>query len=169
MPSAHSVLSGANAKDCSRHAEEAEKPYNEFLLKFLRAGNHDIDFATKILTSYVELRRHHPKYYEHSTYPDVMQHVYRQKIHTILPHRDKFRRRVYLWRPGKWNPDEISFTDSYCAGYMLCEMIAAEPMTQVAGCTVVTDCSDFGLKQLKSLSMENIRTSAKFMLVYISA
>ena len=36
----------------------------KFLLKFLRAGNHDVDFATNLLVNYLEMMKDHPKYYE---------------------------------------------------------------------------------------------------------
>ena len=138
-----------------------------FLLKFLRAGNNDCDDATKILINYVLLMRDHPKYYISSLQPDTIQKVYNEKIHTVLLHRDKHGRRVFIWRPGKWNPLTVSFTDCYCAMYMLCEMIALEPKTQIAGCTVVCDGSNIGLKQLTAMGIEDIRNCANFIQVTI--
>ena len=136
-----------------------------FLLKFLRAGNNRFETATKILINYVLLMRDHPKYYSSSLKPDVIQKVYDEEIHTVLPVRDKFKRRVFIWRPGKWNPDTISFTDCYCAMYMLCEMMALEPMTQVEGCTVVCEGSNIGFRQLRSMCLEDIKNSANFIQV----
>ena len=140
------------------HSEET----GSFLLKFLRAGNMNNEYAAKILNNYVRLMRDHPKYYATKVRPGWAQKVYEEKIHTVLPERDKFKRRVFIWRPGKWNPDNISFTDCYCAMYMLCEMMAIEPLTQIHGCTVVCDGSGIGLKQLKSMCLEDIRNSANF-------
>ena len=74
--------------------------------------------------------RNHPKYYLSSLSVDKIQIVFKEKIHTVLPHRDKHGRRVFIWRPGTWNPVCVNFTDCYCAMYMLCEMIALEPKTQ---------------------------------------
>ena len=136
-----------------------------FLLKFLRAGNNKFETATKILINYILLMRDNPKYYSSSLKPDVIQKVYNEKIHTILPKRDKFRRRVFIWRPGKWNPDSTSFTDTYCAMYMLCEMMALEPETQIEGCTVVCEGSNIGFRQLKSMCIEDIKNSANFIQV----
>ena len=136
-----------------------------FLLKFLRAGNNKFETATKILINYILLMRDHPKYYSSSLKPDVIQKVYDEKIHTVLPVRDKFQRRVFIWRPGKWNPETISFTDCYCAMYMLCEMMALEPMTQIEGCTVVCEGSNIGFRQLRSMCLEDIKNSANFIQV----
>ncbi len=54
------------------------------------------------------------------------------QAHTVLPHRDTHGRRVYIFRPGKWDPDKFTFTDCYAMGYMLSEMMALEPKTQVS-------------------------------------
>ena len=157
---------------CSSEGEESFPAFpmtsetsESFLLKFLRAGNNRFETATKILINYVLLMRDHPKYYSSSLKPDVIQKVYDEKIHTVLPVRDKFKRRVFIWRPGKWNPDTISFTDCYCAMYMLCEMMALEPMTQVEGCTVVCEGSNIGFRQLRSMCLEDIKNSANFIQV----
>ena len=109
--------------------------------------------------------KNHPRYYINSLHPDKIQSVLNEQIETVLLHRDKFGRRVFIFRPGKWDPDTISFTDCYCLMYMLCEMIALEPMTQIAGCTVVCEGSDLGFKQLRSIGLEDIKNSANFVKV----
>jgi hypothetical protein len=146
---------------------EKKTPERAFLLKFLRAGNYDCSVASKILINYILLMRDHPKYYLSSLCADKIQLVLKEKIHTVLPHRDKHGRRVFIWRPGKWNPTSFNFTDCYCAMYMLCEMMALEPKTQNKGCTVVCDGSNIGFKQLSSMGLEDIRNSANFIQVCI--
>ena len=136
-----------------------------FLLKFLRAANNNIENATKVLINYTLLIRDNEKYYRSILKPDAIQKVYKEKIHTVLPQRDRYRRRVFIWRPGKWNPNSANFTDLQAAMYMCCEMMAQEAVTQVTGCTVVCDGSNMGFKQLKSLKIDDIRISANFMQV----
>ena len=46
---------------------ECSESVRKFLLKFLRAGNHDVECATKILVNYLETMKDHPKYYESLT------------------------------------------------------------------------------------------------------
>ena len=145
--------------------EDAEDRGDEFLLKFLRAGNHDVENAAQILINYIRLMRDHPQYYKSCLNAEAIQQTFDEKIHTVLPHRDKFGRRIFVWRPGRWDPEKICFTDSYCATYMLCEMMAIEPMTQITGCIVVCEGSNMGLKQLKALSIEDIRNCANFIQV----
>ena len=167
QPFKHSSVTNDNMdEENGTHAFQIHSEQTgSFLLKFLRAGNMNNEYAAKILINYVRLMRDHPKYYATKIQPQLAQKVYDEKIHTVLPERDKFKRRVFIWRPGKWNPDTISFTECYCAMYMLCEMMAIEPLTQIHGCTVVCDGSGIGLKQLKSMCLEDIRNSANFVQV----
>ena len=136
-----------------------------FLLKFLRAGNHDIDYATQILLNYIRQFNIGPKYTKNVLNMDVIRRVYEDKIGTLLPHRDKYGRRVYFYRPGKWDPDTVCLDDCYCAGYMLCEAAAREPMSQVCGVTVICDAANFGFKQLRQFSIEDIKAFSTFMQV----
>ncbi len=58
--------------------------------------------------------------------------LYLQLAHTVLPWRDRHGRRVYVYRAGRWNPDRFTFAQCFKLGYMLSEMVAMEPKTQVA-------------------------------------
>ena len=158
-----------NAQDNKEiiHREKGYHAIAAFLLKFLRAGEGDCEVASEILINYILLMRDHPQYYSSSLLPDDIQRVFDEKIHTVLPFRDKYGRRVFVWRPGRWNPASINFTDCYCAMYMLCEMIALEPETQINGCTVVCDGGGIGFKQLSSMGIEDIRNCANFIQVHI--
>ena len=44
----------------------------------------------------------------------------------MLEHRDQNGRRVYIFRPGRWDPDIISVYHVFCGGYALSEMISME-------------------------------------------
>ena len=50
---------------------------------------------------------------------------------TVLPQRDQLGRRIaYMWF-AVWDPPRLSFAELYPGGYMLLEMMALEPKTQV--------------------------------------
>ena len=72
------------------------------------------------------------------------------------------------WGFANGNPDKISMEDCYCAGFLLCELAAKEPMSQVCGCTIITDATNFGFKQLRAFGVEDIKVSSKFMQVVLS-
>lgn len=77
--------------------------------------------------------------------------------------RDKHGRRVYVYRPGKWDPDKVNFCDVFCGGYMLCEMVSREEKTQIAGVTCVADGSNFGFKQFRNTGFNDLKWSAAFI------
>lgn len=72
--------------------------------------------------------------------------VWNAKINTMTEKRDKFGRRIYLFRlgilglvikmffdsfinPGKWDPDRVKLEDFYASAYVLLELAAREVMT----------------------------------------
>ena len=81
----------------------------------------------------------------------------------MLPHRDQYGRRVYIYRPGKWNPDKVHFNDVFCTGYSLCELVAPETKTQIAGVTCIADAEGFGFKQLRNFTLEHARNATNFV------
>ena len=72
---------------------------------------------------------------------------------------------MYLYRPGKWNPDKASFNDVFCYGAMLCELIGLEPESQIGGVTTVADAGGFGFKQFRNFGIEDAKNCAAFIQV----
>ena len=138
----------------------------KFLLKFLRAGNYDCQVATKILVNYILQMRNNPKYYSNCSDSERIKSVFNEKIYTMLLHRDKLGRRVFIHRPGQWNPSNVSFTDCYCVVYMLSEMIALEERTQISGCLGIVDGTNISLKQLTSKGLDDVKCCAQFIQVH---
>ncbi len=84
----------------------------------------------KVLTNYVKLLQEFPNYFAYTSLGELRL-VASQQTHTVLRTRDKHRRRVYVVRPGKWDPSKITYAQCYKFGFMLNEMVAQEPRTQV--------------------------------------
>ena len=80
--------------------------------------------------------------------------------------RDKYHRRVFLWRPGTWDPNVISLGDFYSCGFALMEIISLEEESQIAGVSVVCDSVDFGFKQLKNTSVGDLKFLSMFAQVF---
>ncbi len=119
-----------------------------FLLKLLRAGNvpmlafctreknyflaggFTVSGALEVLSSYVTLLNDCPQYFADTTAAQARA-IGSQMAHTILRSRDKYGRRVFLYRAKHWNPDRFSFGQCFKLSYMLSELVALEPKTQV--------------------------------------
>ncbi|XP_023347327.1 alpha-tocopherol transfer protein [Eurytemora carolleeae] len=136
---------------------------NGFYLKFLRGGLMDPETSMEIIRNYYKLKMNNPQYFKScSSIEELAKSTYPSQIQAMLPFRDGHGRRIYVFRPGKWNPDKIPFNDIFCASYMLCEMIAREERTQIAGITAIVDAQGFGFKQMRAIGLENGKNMASF-------
>ncbi len=85
--------------------------------------------AIDVLNNYVSHILESPRYMSRANSSEAAE-LCSMQAHTILPWRDSHGRRVYIFKPGNWNPDKFTFTDCFSLGYMLSELIALEPKTQ---------------------------------------
>ncbi len=84
--------------------------------------------ALKFLTNYVGLLRDFPLW---SVDEGETRGVASQLMHTVLRHRDKYGRRIHVFRSGMWDPEQFTFDQCYKFGFMLNELVALEGKTQV--------------------------------------
>ena len=63
----------------------------------------------------------------------------------------------------------IALGDFYSCGFALMEIISLEEETQIAGVSVVCDSVDFGFKQLKNISVCDLKFLAMFAQVFYHA
>merc|ERR1711971_67335 len=134
-----------------------------FFLMYLRAGLMSPNQGFQVMKNYFNLRSSNPEYFLRSTQLEFLaREVYSKQIHVMLPNRDREGRRVYIFRPGRWDPDKIALQDLFCAGYMLCEMVVREKETQIAGIVSITDASGFGFKHLRAIGLEDGKNMASF-------
>jgi len=134
-----------------------------FFLKFLRAGMMSPTQALEVMKNYFKLLETSPDIFQNSANLEkLVKTTFSQQIHCMLPHRDKYGRRVYVFRPGRWDPNKIPFVDVFCVGYLLSEMVVREEETQIAGLTAIVDATGFGFKHLRAIGMEDGKKMASF-------
>jgi len=136
---------------------------HRFWMMVLRSGGMNPEDGLKVLKNCLSMMKDYPQYFASSNPPTKLDYVFQQKIHTMLEHRDQYGRRVYIYRPGKWNPDKSNFNEVFCVGYALSELVALETKTQIAGVTTIADAKDFGFHQLRSFTLDNARSAASFV------
>ena len=54
----------------------------------------------------------HPTYFENCL-PSQLDKVFAEQINTMTESRDEYGRRVYIFRPGRWNPRYIISSKYY--------------------------------------------------------
>ena len=101
-----------------------------FLLRFLRAQKFDYERALKMLQRYFLMRKTWPQNFS-KTLPSLAKPIYEHLQQTVLLKRDHLGRRVFLFRAGAWDPTQVTPSDIFAANYLLLEMIAREPKSQV--------------------------------------
>ncbi len=124
-----------------------------------------MEASLRLLTNYVRLLREFPDYVAYNSSAEETRSVARLQTHTVLSGRDSHRRRVYVVRPGRWEPAQVSYAQCYRLGFMLNEMVALEPRTQVAGLTTIVDGAGFGLRHFRHLTVNDIRCGTRFLQV----
>lgn len=79
---------------------------DRFYLKLLRAGGGpDVNSAMKVLELYYKHLADCPQYFKYAI-PSETKYIFDGKMHAVLPHRDMHGRRVYVYRPGRWDPNK---------------------------------------------------------------
>jgi len=132
---------------------------NPFLLKFLRAKKFDYEKSFKMLQRYCAMRSKSPANFAKSL-PSLARDVLSCQLQTILPHRDRLARRVFMFRSGMWDTTTTSPEDLFSSNYLCLEMLAREQKTQISGIVAVVDMADFGWYHMMQLSVDYIRSMA---------
>ena len=117
------------------------------------------------MKNYEQFMKQNPTYFEKMGDFVKLQPVFDAQINTMLEHRDEDGRRVYVYRPGRSDPDVVKFSDIFMALFSFSEMVSEEPKTQVAGVTFVGDATGFGFRQARTFSIQDARTISSFIQV----
>lgn len=132
-----------------------------YLLKFLRATAFDQDAAYTLILKYFEMKADAKN---KQMFTDLrsaaVKHVVESGIIGVLPHRDKYGRKVVVIRPGTWDTSTITLADIFKTSFMLLIKIAEDEQTQIKGCVVLYDMNGMGFGHLTHVSPFYAKRSA---------
>lgn len=60
-------------------------------------------------------------------------------------------RKIFAFRPGKWDPSQRSLLDNLRANLIAIEMLIEDEQTQICGVVIVADFREFGFSQAKAM------------------
>lgn len=129
---------------------------DQFLIKFLRAKKFDYESSFRMLQRYLALRARSPANFE-KCLPSKINGLFEHQLQHILPHRDQFARRVFIFCSGKWDPSLITPQEIFTANYMCLELMAREPKTQIAGMVALVDMAGFGWYHMMQMTLDYIK------------
>jgi len=153
------ISSNVELKELSK-SELAED--DSFLIRYLRGSNWRVDTAVRLISSsHAQVQDYFP--YMSAGTPLELDHVWNKNLVSIPEERDQHGRRVFIFRLGAWNPQDITTHEFFTAAFTLFELVAQEERTQVAGITVVADIAGFGLRHLKSLGLSELQCLCNFL------
>lgn len=120
--------------------------------------------SIKLLNYYIRELHIHPQYFTNA-HPRQIEHVTNSNLASLLPHRDQYGRRVFIFRVKDWSPESVPINDFYAISFMMAELAAIEPKTQVAGVTAIWDVDGMTMKMMKSVNMEDEKNISVFLTV----
>lgn len=134
----------------------------EHLIRFLRAGNWDENAALAILREHLQSGKLYTSIVRLAV-PNKLDKVWAKRLSAVTEYRDVYGRRIFIYRPGAWNPDEIDVNELFASSYVMFELMANEIKNQIAGVTCVCDLQGFGFKHLRSFGLEQVKCVTSFM------
>jgi len=128
-----------------------------FILKFLRAREHDVDKTVELMKGYFTMRKEHPELFK---LPSEVIQVFKDKVFTIGHKTNSSGELVVIFRPGFWDPAKY---DAYliAAGPIpFLENAVLEDGIQEHGMIEVLDFSNVSWKQFMAMPASLHKISA---------
>ncbi|XP_037081786.1 alpha-tocopherol transfer protein-like [Pollicipes pollicipes] len=129
---------------------------DEFLLRFLRARKFDYDCSFQMVQQYYWTRAQNRHLFD-GLRPSAYQRVFERDLQLVLPQRDHNGCRIFIFRPGAWDPSTCSMDDIFCTNVLCLEHVAREQATQVCGVVAIQDFTGFGFHHMRHFTTEHIR------------
>ncbi|XP_002735756.1 alpha-tocopherol transfer protein-like [Saccoglossus kowalevskii] len=124
---------------------------DSFLIRFLRVRKFDVRRAFKTLVHYYEVRSQYKDIFSDFT-PSTVLEILEDQVHLLLPSRDKDGRRIFIVKPGRWDPSRYTITACFKATLLLIEMLTEDEETQVNGVVLIADYSGMTMNHVKHMN-----------------
>ncbi|XP_008210093.1 alpha-tocopherol transfer protein isoform X2 [Nasonia vitripennis] len=111
---------------------------DDFLLRFLRARNFNVNRAHRLIVRYYTFKEEHPEIHQ-DVNPVEMRHIGDDDIMTVPAYRTPCGRRMMIYRMGNWDPRKYSVEEIFKATVIILELGLLEPRAQILGGIVIFD------------------------------
>ncbi|XP_043491337.1 alpha-tocopherol transfer protein-like isoform X1 [Polistes fuscatus] len=120
---------------------------DEFLIRFLRARNFNVNSAHRLIVNYYNFKEEHPEIHQ-DICPTEMCHIGDDDVITVPAYRTQCGRRMLIYRMGNWDPRKYPVEEIFKATVIVLELGILEPRAQILGGIVVFD--------LKGITMSHV-------------
>ncbi|XP_076833253.1 alpha-tocopherol transfer protein [Brachyhypopomus gauderio] len=111
---------------------------DNFLIRFLRARDFDVELSLKLLINYHKWRQECPEI-SANLRPSSVVGLLKNNYHGALRARDHAGSRVLIYRIGQWNPKEFTAYEVFRVSLITSELIVREEETQSNGLKAIFD------------------------------
>uniref|UniRef100_A0A4W4EYJ0 CRAL/TRIO N-terminal domain-containing protein n=1 Tax=Electrophorus electricus TaxID=8005 RepID=A0A4W4EYJ0_ELEEL len=111
---------------------------DNFLIRFLRARDFDVELSLKLLINYHKWRQECPEI-SANLRPSSVIGLLKNNYHGALRSRDHAGSRVLIYRIGQWNPKEFTAYEVFRVSLITSELIVREVETQRNGLKAIFD------------------------------
>jgi len=121
----------------------------EFLIKFLRSKDFDVEKAFKCVKHYHVVKT---KEWPILAKPDcatLLKHVFDMGCHGVLPYRTKDGQAIFAIKLGLWDTSVATVDETYLADWVSLEAAISDPEFQVSGIVVVFDMDGLTFDQVR--------------------
>ncbi|KAI4502128.1 hypothetical protein M0802_002810 [Mischocyttarus mexicanus] len=122
---------------------------DDYLIRFLRARNFNVNSAHRLIVNYYNFKEEHPEIHQDVS-PTEMCHIGDDYVISVPANRTECGRRMLIYRMGNWDPRKYSVEEIFKATVIILELGILEPRAQILGGIVVFD--------LKGITMSHVWT-----------
>ncbi|CAK9828492.1 Alpha-tocopherol transfer protein [Anthophora retusa] len=111
---------------------------DDFLIRFLRTKNFNVNRAHRLIVNYYNFKEEHPEIHQ-DVNPMEMKHIGEDDVMTVPAYRTQCGRRMMIYRLGNWDPRKYPVEEIFKATVIILELGVLEPRAQILGGVAIFD------------------------------
>ncbi|XP_033334935.2 alpha-tocopherol transfer protein [Megalopta genalis] len=111
---------------------------DDFLIRFLRVRNFNVNRAHRLIVNYYNFKDEHPEIHQ-DVNPTKMTHIGDDDVMTVPAYRTHCGRRMMIYRLGNWDPRKYPVEEIFKATVIVLELGVLEPSHQILGGVAIFD------------------------------
>lgn len=134
----------------------------DFLLRFLRFTNFDVESALAMARKYYKIKSSCPKVLKDLVPSDEAKSL-GQNLVVALPHKDTTGRPILLIKLGAWDPSSLPQFRFQRAVNVWLEHLTRDPVTQTAGISAILDFSGWTASKILACEIGLVRQACRLV------